>query len=161
MNKKLYVPALAIMLLGATAFGVSAVSAESFNAENNRTSLIQKLATKFNLKQEDVKSVFDEQRQTRETERQARFEEKLSLDVTSGKITETQKQAIIAKMKTLAAERQAHMDAMKNMTPEQRKAEMEKHRTSIEQWAKDNNIDSKYLYFGYGKGMGHKMGPRY
>jgi hypothetical protein len=43
------------------------------------------------------------------------------------------------------------------MTPEQRKAAMEAEKTDLENWAKQNNIDMKYLFGGDMKGRGMKM----
>lgn len=47
------------------------------------------------------------------------------------------------------------METLKDKTPEERRAIMEKHRTELEAWAKANNIDPQYVgMFGMkGKGM--------
>jgi len=136
MNKKLYVPALVIMLIALTTIGVSAAYAQDTSAATPQASLIQK-----------------HENQAANT---ARFEEKLTQLIADGKITETQKLAIINKGKELQTKRGADRLAMQNMTPQQRKDARQKQKTEVEQWAKENNIDIKYLKFGFMSGRkGH------
>lgn len=153
MKKRLYVPALVLLLVGIAATGVSAVYAQTTNAEAPMTSLVQKIATRFNLNQADVQAVFDEQHKEMQAKHEARFEDRLTQAVKNGKITETQKQAIIAKEKELQAQREANKESFKNMSEEERKTVREKERAALEQWSKENNIDLKYLHFGFGRGL--------
>lgn len=124
------------------------------------TSLVDKIAQKFNLNKADVQAVFDENRAEHEADRQAKVETKLNQAVTDGKLTAEQKDKILAKRKELQDARQADMDAMKDKTPEERRAVHEAKRTELEQWAKDNNIPTEYLRFvaghpGHGPGGPH------
>lgn len=136
MNKKLYVPALVIMLIALTTIGVSAAYAQDTSAATPQASLIQK--------------------QENQAANIARFEEKLTQLIADGKITETQKLAIINKGKELQTKRGADRLAMQNMTPQQRKDARQKQKTEVEQWTKENNIDIKYLKFGFMSGRkGH------
>lgn len=139
--------------------GISAVSAASTTSSTDGpTSLIEKLATKFNLNKDEVKAVFDEQRTEREATRQAKFEEHLTQAVKDGKLTEDQKAKIIAKATELKTAREAKKEEMKDKTPEERRAAKEANRATLEQWAKDNNIPLEYLQFGKMAGHGSRGG---
>lgn len=131
-----------------------------FAATTNDTnqSLASRIATKIGFKQEDVQKVLDAQHSIKQEDRQAHIASKLDQLVTDGKITADQKQKIIDKQKELETQREANKDSFKNLTPAERKAKMDAERTALEQWAKDNGIDIKYLMLG-GRGHGH-MGGR-
>src|SRR5690349_14401657 len=102
MKKQIVVPALALVITGAVLMGTLQVSAqEGADMRDVHTTLVQKIAQKFGLKESDVQTVFDEVRSEKQTEMQARFEEKLTQAVKDGKITEAQKTAIIAKHKEM------------------------------------------------------------
>ena len=140
MNTKLIIPVLGLTaLLGATIIGVRTVAAET-SAGNS--SIVSKLASKFNLKTEDVQSVFEAERNERQQEMLKLREEKLGQAVTAGVITEAQKTALISKM-------------------QQQQELMEKHRTEMQQWFTDQGIDQDKLapywgggHMGIGRGMG-------
>ena len=90
---------------------------------------------------------------------QAKQEERLSQLVTDGKITEDLKALILNKYKEIQAERESNKDSFRNLTPEERKAQMEEKKTELEAWANENGIDIKYLmHFGGKDNEGH--GPR-
>lgn len=135
-------PALVVVLTGAAAIGVNQVSAQE--GMNSRMSgeyppIVQKLVTKFGLQENEVRALFDEERQERGTQMKAKFEERLTQLVSDGKITEAQKQLIISKHQELQAQRGTEQTA----THEEKRAE-------LEAWAKDNGIDVQYLMFGKG-----------
>ena len=126
-NKKvLLVAGLAASIVTLGLVGTSIVSAETTSAN---MSIVERIATKFGLKEADVQAVFDEDRTAREAERSAVLSDRLQDAVDEGKITAEQKASIEAKI-----------------TEEQSAREAE--RTALQQWAKDNNIDMKYLMGG-------------
>lgn len=146
MNKKVMLTAVAITVLGASTFAVThTYAAESTNTQNPMSSLVTKIAEKFGLKTADVQAVFDEQRQAHMAQKEANYESRLSTLVSEGKITAEQKTLILNKHKELEAARQTNMQNMQSMTGDQRKAAMQKTRTDLEEWAKSNNIDMRYL----------------
>ena len=149
--KKSLMVAGAIATIGAasTAIGVSAATTGSNSSSGD--GLVTKIAQKFNLNQDEVQKVFDEDRSTHEAEHKAKQEERLSQAVKDGKLTEDQKTKILAKAEEMKSQMEAHMDEMKDKTPEERKALMEKHRTDIEKWASDNGIPMEYLMFSHSK----------
>ncbi len=121
---------------GLTWAGMSRVSAQTSPAQT----IIERIAAKFGLKQADVQSVFDVQRDERQAEMQKRFEANLTQAVKDGKITEAQKNAVLAKHQEMQQER-------------------EKERTDWQSWLKANNLENTDLGFGFGgKGMGMRGG---
>ena len=154
--KKSLIVAGATLAVGTSVLGgIGAVSAAS--STTGPDTLVEKIASKFNLNKDEVKAVFDENRTEMEASHKAKVEEKLTQAVTDGKITEDQKAKIIAKAEELKTQRDAERDSMKDKTDEERKALMEQHRTELEKWATDNGIPTEYLRFA-GPGGGH--GPR-
>ena len=134
--------------------GITAVSAATGTAG---TSLADKIATAFHLNSADVQKVIDQDHTDHQVSREANYEARLTQLVTDGKITSAQKDLILAKHKELEAERTADRTADQNLSGADRKAKMNKERTDLEQWAKDNNIPIQYLMIG---GPGHGRGMR-
>lgn len=160
ISKKIYIPILAAGVIGGTAvFGVSLVNAQA-TQHNPMSGLVQKIAQKFNLDQSQVQSVIDqfhtEQQQVRQQEMQKREEERLSQLVLRGKITELQKQAIIAKHVEMRTK--FNPDTMKTMTQEQRKEHRTAMETEMKTWASTQGIDLTIIQFGFGKGGGFGRG---
>ena len=142
MNKKIIIPTIALAVL--TMVGV--VGAKTIKADdiNNYPPIVQRLAEKFNLKEDDIKLVFDEERQVRQEERQKSMEEGLNKAVADGVITSEQKQAFLDKHNNMQQERGQNREEMQT-------------------WFEDNGIDqtklSSYIGFmgrGFGKGFGQK-----
>jgi polyhydroxyalkanoate synthesis regulator phasin len=108
--------------------GLGSASADTADG----SSLIDKIASKFNLNRDEVEAVFDEEKAERQAERQADFSEELQEKVDAGDITAEQKTAIEAKMTEMQTARETEREA-------------------IQQWAEDNNIDMKYVMGGHGR----------
>jgi Skp family chaperone for outer membrane proteins len=158
MKKHLILSATVLTITGAVLAAAPMVSAHGgFGGLESRTSLIQMLSSKFGLQESEVQSVFDQHRDEMQKEMQAKMEERLTQLVTDGKITDAQKQLIIAKHTELKTKHQAEMETLKDKTPEERRAVMEKRRTELEAWAKANTIDPQYVGMfgmrGQAKGM--------
>ncbi|MBI4080915.1 MAG: hypothetical protein HY430_04055 [Candidatus Levybacteria bacterium] len=147
MKKQLVFPAVAAAVLGVTMLGAVSVSAQTTNPNAD---IVTKIAQKFGLKESDVQTVFDEVRTQHFTQNQARFEEYLTQAVKDGKLTEVQKQAVLAKHKELFEKKSASREAFMNMTAEQRKAEKEKLHADMKAWADANGIDLQYVFGGLG-----------
>lgn len=158
MNKKIIFPVAALSILGIGLLGINTASAD--DVSNPQTTLVQKIASKFGLNQNEVQKVFDEARNEHQTEMQKKHEERLNTLVSEGKITETQKTLILNKHKEMKAKR-GDNDAWIKLTPEERRSQMGTKRTELEKWAKANGIDTQYLFEGNGmKGHGGGFGPR-
>lgn len=150
IKSKIILPLLVLILTDLGVFGVTRVSAQD---SSDYPSIIQKLAQKFGLKEEDIQAVFNQDREERHAQKQAHFEAQLAQAVTDGKINETQKQLILEKHKELETNRQSGMINMENKTPEERKAARDAQRQELESWAEQNGINLSYLG-GFGRGMG-------
>jgi len=116
--------------------------------------VVQKLVERFGLDEDEVKAVFDEQRTEQKQQMQARFEKRLSQFVSDAKITEEQKQTILAKK---AEMRGTHEDCA-GLSAEERKQKMEEHKAEMESWAEKNGIDLSLLPMLMGGGPGHRRG---
>lgn len=135
-------------------WGTTSIFAHGWGGANSET-LIQRLVQKFGLKTADVQAVFDTVRSEQQTEMQQKMAERLDTLVSEGKITQAQKELIIAKHTELQKQREADKDELRDLTPEERRAKMEARRSELEAWAKENGIDIQYVVaFGKGRGIG-------
>lgn len=126
-------PLLVAGLVLAGIAGTTTLAATAVNAQSNGDSLVEKIASKFNLNKSDVQAVFDESHDEHEAEKQAEFSDDLQDKVDSGDITAEQKTLIENKFKELQVQRDSN-------------------RQALEDWAEQNNIDAKYLHMGHGRG---------
>ncbi len=157
MKRKIILTAVAITVLGAGTLAASTAFAQNDTTNKDHMSpLVQKISDKFGLNKDEVQAVVDEHHTQRKAQMHARFEEKLTQAVKDGKITETQKQAIITKFKELKEHKSVGKESLRSMTPEQRKAAFEKKHQELKEWAQANDIDLQYLIPHGGKGMGFK-----
>ena len=139
INKKLVVGALIAGTIGLG--GVASVSAATTTTDASYSPIVEKIANKFNLNKDEVKKVFDEQHKEREAERQKTLEDKLTQAVKDGKITEDQKTKLLTKLEELHKTREANRQNVKEAKQNMRQT-MQKERTELEQWAKDNGINN-------------------
>ena len=150
--------AVAGILSFASVLGVQSVFADETASNNPMSSLVEEIAQRFNLNQDEVQAVFDEHRDEMHTQMEARLEDRLQQAVDDGEITSEQKDKIIAKLQELRDQSQANHEAMQDLTMEERHQAMEQQRDELEQWAQDNDILLEYLRVGFG-GHGHHGGP--
>lgn len=134
--------------------GLGLASAQS--STTGGSTLVDKIAAKFNLNKADVQKVFDEDHAAHEAEMQQKQADRLAQAVKDGKLTQDQADKITAKLQELQTQREANRTAMEGKTNAERKAAMDAERTALEQWAKDNNIPLEYLR-GLGGPGGHGM----
>lgn len=150
MKKKYLIPsALILSMLVISALSVSTISAQDVT---DYPPIVQKLAETFNLNEDDVQAVFDEERDDHHAQMYANWEERLGEAVESGQITEEQKQAILTKHEEV----QNAMLNLKDLTPDERREEMQALHEDMSAWAADNGIDM----FGLrpmGRGFKHGM----
>lgn len=154
MNKKYILPAITILAAGAMLFGVTTTYANTYDAQT----FVQKLAVKLGVSEDKVQNAVNDLRTERQSEMQEKLEEKVTQAVKDGKITETQKSAILAKHKEMQAKHISTRDEFKDMTAEERRSAMQKERDELKIWADEQNIDLKEFLGIKGKwGMGWKM----
>ncbi len=139
-SKKLLLLTGVIATVGLTS--IAAVNVASAHSNGNQSdTIVEKLSQKFNINKDEVKKVFEEQRQARSAEMQSKFVDNLSQAVKDGKITEDQKSKLIAK----ESEIRTVMQSLKGKTSEERKAAMETKKAETEKWLKENNIPDGLL----------------
>lgn len=151
MKKSLLIGA-SVITLGVGALVPLAAHAQT-GTTSTGTSIVDKIASKFNLNKADVQKVFDEDRATHQAEREQQEATKLADLVKAGTLTQAQADKITAKRAEMKADMEKNKDSFKTMTEAERKAAMDAKKTALDQWAKDNGIDAKYLMLG-GRGQG-------
>lgn len=132
MNKQTFAYTLfGLALISVLIFGTSSVSAHWFGFGNSNLSDLTK---KLGVGEDKIKQAFATIQSERQKQMRTLFEERLTQMVIGGKITQSQKQAILKKHDELQAKRNNQ-------------------RQELENWAKQNNIDLN-LFGGFGhKGM--------
>jgi len=161
MKKKLIVAAT-IATIGVGGLGVGIANAAT-NTTSTGTSIVDKLVAKFGLKKADVQAVFDQDRTEHEAQRLQNITDKLAAGVKAGTITQTQSDAILAKVKEIQATRDANHAKMDSMTDAERKTAMEAERTALKQWITDNKIPDEFAHLlkmgGHGGPAGDMAPP--
>lgn len=137
----------------ASVVGMGVASAATTGTSS--TSIVDKIATKFNLNKADVQKVFDENQTSHQAERDQKVKDRLDQAVKDNKITADQETKLIAKLKELQADRKDFKD-MKQQTQAERDARKAK-MDAFQQWLKDNNIpeDLGMPFGGVGRQGGH------
>ena len=162
-SKKILLTAAAVSILGVGSLASVA------QAQGDGDNLVDKISQRFNVDKNEVQKVFDEERESRQADRQKGYEEMLNQAVKDGKLTQGQKEKVLAKHNELKQEMEQNREEMKGKSEtereqlrEQRHEEMDKKRAEIEQWEKDNGIPAGYLmpHKGEGHGMRGGHGPR-
>lgn len=157
MKKKIILPtilALSVLVVGILATNVSAQDV------SNYPPIVQKIAERFNLNVTEVQQVFDEERDERRADMYAHFAERFNDLVSEGKLTETQKEAILDKHE----EMQNSMEELENLTPEERKLRMQTMHEEFKTWVEEQGIDLTLVGpfgrgFRHGFKSGYMMGP--
>ena len=138
---KIIIPlaAITIISLGGL-WGIKQVRADT--VENNSPPIVQKIAERFGLNQDEVQQVFDEEHQYKMQQRKQRFEDRLTIAVADGVITAEQKQALLQKM----AELRPDAAEMKELSFAERRQLHKQHREEMKAWVEANGIDLKALF---------------
>lgn len=164
MKKHLAIAATAatIGLAGLGAGVAHAATTDNTTKNDPMSSLVDKIATKFNLNKTEVQQVFDQQKTEMQAQRETQVKADVAKLVTDGKITQAQADLINAKRAELEKQRDADKASFESMSDADRKTAMDKKKAELEAWAKQNNIDSQYLRYVMGGGRGHggPGGPR-
>ncbi|HNQ17388.1 MAG TPA: hypothetical protein PKJ26_05290 [Candidatus Woesebacteria bacterium] len=157
MKAKLLLPIAAVAITAITMYGANQIMA--FSGGNQHDALIQKLASTFGKSETEVQTVFNQYRTEQQATREAEFEARLATAVTEGKLTEEQKQLVIAKHAELQAQHEADFATKDSMTREEWQAKRQAEHDVLDSWAESNGIDLSYVMpergpMGGGKGRG-------
>lgn len=144
---------------GLTSVGIVNAASTASTSTDPMSSLVDAIASKFNLNKSDVQSVFEAQRAEMEAKHESEVKAKVAQLVTDGKLTQDQADKINAKRAELQKEREANKAANQSKTREEMKTEREAKRTALETWAKENGIDTTYLRYVFGGHGHHRGGP--
>lgn len=154
MNQKVLIAVpVALLALGA-------ISTQVFAQTNTgRQNLVQQLSLKLGISEDKVQAAFNEIQSDRQAEMQKAYEDKLTQLVTDGKVTQDQKQKILAKHKEIVDSK--NNSDWQNLTPSERRLKMDQQRLDLEKWASDNGIDLSYVMgLGMGRGWGVDRGGK-
>lgn len=132
--------------------GVGVASAMT-PTDTNSTSIVEKIASKFNLDKDEVQKVFDEVHEERHAEMQAKQQERLTQAVADGKLTQEQADHIMTSTKEITELMQQAKSSDANETV---RAEVREKVDALRDWAKENDVDMKYI--GHGGRGGHHGG---
>ncbi|HEY1064308.1 MAG TPA: hypothetical protein VGE30_03360 [Candidatus Saccharimonadales bacterium] len=136
--------AVATATLGALA-GAGVVSAATDNTKSE-TSIVDKLASKFNLNKDEVQAVFDEDRAAHRAEREADQKERLAQAVSDGKLTQAQADHVTAALNDI---RELRGDAKPRTLSDEARDRIKDKMDALRDWAKQNNIDLEYVMPGH------------
>lgn len=157
MRKHLAVAA-AVATIGVAGLGAGvahAATSSTTTKTDPMSGLVDAIATKFNLNKSDVQQVVDDQKSKMDVQREQKIKDDVAKLVTDGKITQAQADLINAKRAELEKQREADKTSFDSMSEADRKTAMDKRKTDLESWAKQNNIDTQYLRYVMGVGHGH------
>lgn len=149
-----------------TALGAAGLLGGVAFATTNNTSagsLVDAIASKFNLNKNEVQKVFDERYTAMEQERESEVKDELAQLVKDGKLTQEQMDKIAAKRIELEKWREENRAAMQGKTVEERQSLREQHRAELDAWMKDNAVPAEYRYLlmgGRGPSEAGGMGGR-
>lgn len=152
-------------VLGATALGggIVAYAADTPDDDKNpMNELVTTIAEKFGLNKSEVQTVVDDVMNARREEMQAKQKEMLAerLDkaVEEGKITQNQADLISKKAEEIRSEMEQNREEHKDLTPDERKSQMQAKRAELEKWAEDNDLTKDQLqYLAGGRGFKGEM----
>lgn len=134
------------VLLGAVVLtGVQGIRVANAATENDTLPpIVQRVAEKFNLNQDEVKKFVTEDRaahrEEMQAERKAEFTAKLDQLVTDGKITAEQKDKIVAKHNELDAKRDP-IHENRELSREEMQSQMQALRTEMTDFLKSIGVD--------------------
>lgn len=147
-------------MIGTVGLGsLAAGGVASAETQSNGGSIVDKIATTFNLNKDEVQKVFDEEREARKAQHEAKRAERLQGLVDDGTITAEQKTAIEAKLEELSTKREENREALRDMSEDERRVKMDEERESLEAWAKEQGLDLSKLRGVFVGGRGMHMGP--
>lgn len=158
LHSKIAIPAAILTIAGGVALATNVPSVSAHMGDDSHTTLMQKLVSRFNLNQSEVEAVFQEVRTERQTEMQAAFEARLTQAVETGRLTEEQKQLVLAKHQEMQEKHQAEQDEWASLTQEGREAKREQRQAELKTWAEENGIDLSWLMPQMGMRGGHERG---
>lgn len=160
-TSKILLVAALIATFGAGAIGIRSTFAAEDGEQPKDTfmsELVSAIAEKFDLDEDEVQAVIDEQREAHREEMKAKhdemFETMIADAVEDGDLTQDQADEILEKRD----EMQELAESLVDEEPEDRKEAMQSAMEELKEWAEENDIDPQYLRFGPPPRMHGQMG---
>ena len=156
ISKKAKILAATTFLLGVFAVGgIGLVYADTSTTKTDpMTTLSTRLAQKFNLNADEVKSVVDEimtqEHKNMEAVQKQAFADRVAKGVSAGTLTQAQADLLIAKNEELIAKRETDRTSFATISDTDRKTKMDTQKAEITAWITANNIPSEFAHFGFG-----------
>lgn len=145
----------ALLIATVATIGIVAVTSVSAEDAKDYGPLVTKIASHFNLNPEEVEKVIVESREEHHADMVADWETRLSELVAKGEITEAQKQAILTKQQELHDK----VAALEDLSPSERKEQMDGLHEELKAWADTQGIDlPTFGLFGRGFKKGFSAG---
>lgn len=136
------IAAAAIASLGAGTWGMNTAYAEANPSANGKfDNLIEALAERFDVSEEEVLKVFQAERLEQQAIREEMQANRLANAVEEGYLTQEQADAITA----YREEHQELMVSLINMDLDDRKEALDAAREEVKAWAKEQGIPLKYI----------------
>ena len=128
------------------AVGTTSSLALAQSTTGGYTSIVQRIAERFGVSEDEVQQVFDEVHADHRTQKQENFTASLDESVASGDLTDTQAQLILDKKEDMIA----FHESLKDMSPEEKQEAFQNHKEELKQWAEENDINTNELFGGHG-----------
>lgn len=153
LSKKILLPIFGLMLTAGVTLGVTQANAQT--KPNPLSGLVQMIAQKFGLDQNQLQAVVDQyqnqKKQQRQQTMQQRLKSRLDQAVSQGKLTSQKEQALLDKLASLRSN--FNPSSLKSMTPAQRKQFFQNQQSELKSWAQSQGIDLSQLNLKIGWGM--------
>lgn len=159
---KFIIPAIVLGTVAVVGISGMNYASASSTETNPQSSIIAKIAEKFNLNQDEVKKIFDEERDEREAEMKQKRKKRLAKLVSEGKLTESQKEAFIIKEAEMQKNREEEMSSLKDLSQEERRKKAEEyrkaHQEEMKKFFEEQGIDESLFAPLGGQGDGMRKG---
>lgn len=161
MNKALAVLLTTVLVSGMMVFKSSTAEAQEATGMRDRANMVNAFSQKLGIDPDKAEEAMEQVRAEHQAQMQEALTEDLEEAVSSGKLTEAQKQLILEKHEELKSTREQRQLSRAQLTREERLAQREQERSELLDWAEANQIDPEFISFGPkldGSGMGKGMG---
>lgn len=147
-----------VATLGLTGVSVGANASALSGESSGQSSLIDKIASTFNIDKTKLKEVFQADREERHAEMKAERTEALKTALSEGTLTQEQYDHIVAANNEVDALMNTS-GSPEDQTDEQREAIKTK-MDELRDWFEEQNLDVRDLGIGFGRGHGGPGGMR-
>jgi hypothetical protein len=135
--------------------GAGLVSAAGNSNTTGGTSLVDKIAAKFNLNKSDVQAVFDQNHAEKQAQREQKDQDRLNQAVKDGALTQAQADHINQVHSQI---KQIIGNTSRRDLSQDQKQQIKTQMDDLRQWAQQNNVNLSLL--GHGRHLGRGTGTQ-